>query len=75
MDYIKLYNFFGFMVIIDFEKVFDFLSWNFFFKILEKFNFGEFFIRWICFFYINIFSCIMNNGVVIFFFLIGRGVR
>ena len=41
MDYTKLYNLSGLMVTTDFEKVFDSLSWNFLFKTLEKFNFGE----------------------------------
>ena len=39
------------MVTIDFEKT------------LEKFNFGESFIKWVRLFYTNISSCIMNNGV------------
>ena len=42
MDYTKLYNLPGLTVTIDFEKAFDSLSWNFLFKTLEKFNFGEF---------------------------------
>ena len=75
MDYTKLYNLPGLMVTIDFEKAFDSLSWNFLFKTLEKFNFGESFIRWIRLFYTNISSCIMNNGVATPLFSIGRGVR
>ena len=60
---------------IDFEKAFDSLSWKFLFKTLEKFNFGESFIIWTRLFYINISSCIMNNGVATPPFSIGRGVR
>ena len=39
MDYTKLRNLPGLMVTIDFEKAFDSLSWDFLFKVLEKFNF------------------------------------
>ena len=75
MDYTKLYNLPGLMVTIDFEKAFDSLSWNFLFKTLEKFNFGESFIKWIHLFYTNISNCIMNNGVATPLFSIGRGFR
>ena len=75
MDYTKLYNLPGLMVTIDFEKAFDSLSWNFLFKTLEKFNFGESFIKWIRLLYTNISSCIMNNGVATPLFSIRRGVR
>ena len=75
MDYTKLHNLPGLMVTIDFEKVFDSLSWNFLFKTLEKFNFGESFIKWVRLFYTNISSCIMNNGVATPLFSVGRGVR
>ena len=51
MDYRKLYNLPSLMMTIDFEKEFDSLSWNFLFKTLERFNFGESFIKWIRLFY------------------------
>ena len=63
------------MAATDFEKAFDSLSWNFLFKSMETFNFGEFFIKWICLLYTNISSCIMNNGVATPLFSIRRGVR
>ena len=63
------------MVTTDFESAFDSLSRNFVFKTLEKFNFGESFIKWIHLFYTNISSCIMNNGVATPLFSIKRGVR
>ena len=55
-DYTKLYNLRGLMVTIDFEKVFDSLSWNFLFRTLENFNFGESFVEWVRLFYTNISS-------------------
>jgi len=63
MDYTKLYNLPYLMVTIDFEEAFYSFSWNFRFKTLEKFNFGESFIKWVCLFYTNTSSCITNNGV------------
>ena len=75
MAYTKLHNLPGLMVTTDFEKAFDSLSWNFLFKSLEKFNFGESFMKWIRLLYTNISSCIMNNGVATPLFSIRRGVR
>ena len=50
------------MTAIDFEKAFHFLNWNFLFKSLEFFGFGESFLGWIKTFYKNISSCVINNG-------------
>lgn len=74
MEYIKLQNILGFMIIFDFKKVFDFLSWNYLFYILKVFNFGDFFLYWIRVFYLDILSCIMNNGFVFDIFEVNRGV-
>ena len=75
MDYTKLSNLPGLMVTINFEKAFDSLSWNFLFKVLEKFNFGQSFIKWVRIFYTNISSCIVNNGIATPLFSVGRGDR
>ena len=56
MDYTKLRNLPGLIATINFEKAFDSLSWSFLFKILEKFNFGQSFIKWVRIFYTNISS-------------------
>ena len=63
------------MVVIDFEKAFDSLSWNFLTKTLKSFNFGESFTKWVTVFYSNISSCITNNGFSIPLFKVERGVR
>ena len=65
----------SYFLFVDFEKAFDFLEWNFIVKSLEKFNFGQDFIKWIQTFYNNISSCIINNGHTCQYFQIGRGVR
>ena len=60
---------------IDFEKAFDFLEWNYLFKVLELMNFGTMFQNCIHTFYSNITSCVINNGFASDFFLLQRGVR
>ena len=54
----------GILLLVDFEKAFDSISWNFLFSTLRYFNFGENFIEWINIIYKDIFSCIINNGNV-----------
>ena len=65
----------GILLMIDFEKAFDTLEWNFIFKTLKAMNFGPSLITWIQTFYTNIESCILSNGHASPFFNIGRGVR
>lgn len=42
--------------------MFDLVEWNFLIKLLEKFNFGNNFIKWIKILYINLNFYIKNNG-------------
>ena len=65
----------GLLLFIDFEKAFDTIEWSFLKKALEKFNFGQGFLRWIQILYNNISSCIMNNGSTCQYFSLERGVR
>ena len=37
----------GLLLIIDFEKAFDSISWDFINKVLKFFNFGESIIKWV----------------------------
>ena len=37
----------GLLILIDFQKVFDTLEWDFLFKCLHCFNFGQDFIHWV----------------------------
>ena len=47
-------NITGYLLIIDFEKAFDPISWDFISKVLKYFNFGESIIKWVSVFYKNI---------------------
>ena len=75
MEYTKIKNTSGILLQIDFEKAFDSIEWNFLIKALEKFNFGESFIKWVKVIYTNISSCIINNGICTPYFKVSRSVR
>ena len=62
MEYTKIQQLSGLMVVFDFEKAFDSLRWSFLLRALQSFNFGESFIRWVTVLYCNISSCVLNHG-------------
>ena len=64
----------GLLVLIDFEKAFDTVEWDFLFKTLKVLNFGPSFISWIRLLYTNITSCTMNNGHLSRNFGLSRGI-
>ena len=47
IEYFETSNKSGILFFADFQKAFDSLDWNFMYKTLEFFNFGQSFIRWI----------------------------
>ena len=65
----------GIMVMIDFEKSFDTLSWSFFYKTLDYFNFGPVFKHYIKLLYSSPECSVTNNGFHSGFFSISRGIR
>ena len=75
MEYTKTMNIPGILLLIDFEKAFDSLEWNFMFKCLEIFGFSHSLVRWVETFYSNVSSCIINNGSFSVNFELSRGVR
>ena len=75
IEYSIIYKKTGILLLIDFEKAFDTISWKFLYKVLKKFNFGPSFIEWINIFYKRIFSCVLNNGYASENFNITRGIR
>jgi len=63
------------LVSIDFQKAFDSMEWEFVYKSMQHFGFPLKFIRWIKVMYIDINSCIVNNGNISQLFKPSRGVR
>ena len=65
----------GMILLIDFEKAFDTVSWKFIDKVLGIFNFGDSFKKWIHTFYKDSQSCVIQNGHMSSYFNLGRGCR
>ena len=65
----------GLILLIDFEKAFDSLSWDYIHETLTKFNFGENFKKWITMFQQHSNSRIILNGHLSDPFNLHRGCR
>ena len=65
----------GLLLLIDFEKAFDTVSWNFIQKTLTYFNFGPDIHKWVKLFYNNSTSAINQGGNLSETFNIQRGCR
>ena len=68
-------NITGLLLLLDFEKAFDTIDWEFLVKTLENYNFGESLIQWVKLFTTNIKSSIIMNGHMSQEFDIERGCR
>ena len=75
MHYTEIIQVPGLLMLIDFEKAFDTVSWNFIQDALHFFNFGDSIKSWIYTFYNDIKSCVIQNGVVSDYFYPERGCR
>lgn len=75
IDFCKEHNHPAMLILVDFEKAFDRLEWDFIFKSLMYFNFNQYFIHWIRTLYSNSTTCVHNNGFSSAYFPISRGVR
>ena len=60
MNYTEENSIPGLLLLIDFEKAFDSLSWQFILKALKFLNFGHSLIRWVDIFYKNITSAVSH---------------
>ena len=65
----------GIILTLDFEKAFDSLEWNYLYKVLKFFNFGDTFIKWVNLLYTQPMACIKNNGYMSEKVYISRGIR
>ena len=75
IEYTKLNQISGMMVLVDFEKAFDSISWSFLFESLKAFDFGNNFMKWIEVIYNKPECCVTNNGFSSNFFEISQGIR
>ena len=55
-------NISGLLMLLDFEKAFDSIEWQFIEKTMAFFNFGQSIIKWFKILYNDISSCVQNNG-------------
>ena len=75
MNYTEKNKCSGMILLVDFEKAFDSVSWSFIQKVLQFFNFGPSIQSWVYTFYNNISSCVQVNGHISEWFQIKRGCR
>jgi hypothetical protein len=71
----KNYNIPGFLLLLDYEKAFDTISWKFLNHALESYGFGDKFRGYVKILYKNINSVILNNGYMSESFTLSRGIR
>ena len=65
----------GIMICLDFKKAFDSLNWEFMIKVLEKVNFGEYFINWVKILYKKPKIVVKNNGYLSETIELQKGIR
>ena len=75
ISHVEYQNKSGMLLLLDFEKAFDSVSWNYIHKVLVFFNFGEYFVSLVKIILTNIKLCVIQHGVFSEFFTIGRGCR
>ena len=75
MQFVEENNIPGLLLLIDFEKAFDSLSWSFMQEVLNYFNFGPSIIQWILTFYENTQVTINQGGNLSSFFRTERGCK
>ncbi len=74
-EHCENFNIPGILLCLDFEKAFDSVEWNFMISVLEKFNFGQGFIKWVKILYNKPVIGIKNNGWISADISLSRGVR
>ena len=63
------------ILMLDMEKTFDRVEWNWLFRVMKRFNFGDRFISWLQTLYSNAKCSILTNGFQSEYFHISRGIR
>ena len=75
MQFVEEKNIPGLLLLIDFEKAYDSLSWSFMKNVLKSFNFGPSIIKWISTFYNKTQVAINQGGNLSSFFYTERGCK
>ena len=75
MHHLEFNNLPGQLMLVDFQKVFDSVSWTFIMTILKHFNFGDSFQKWVAVFNNNIKAYVLQSGFLSESFSIERGCR
>ena len=75
MQYTEEENIPGLLLLIDFEKAFDSISWSFIQKSLQFFKFGNSIQKWVKLFYTNITAAVNQGGHISETFFLHRGCR
>ena len=75
MEYLETKNQEGMLLLLDFEKAFDSIEWDYLNNLLKSYGFGPQFIQWFNVLYKNACSCVLNNGNFSEFFKLGRSCR
>ena len=75
MQFVDEKNIPGLLLLIDFEKAYDSLSWSFMKNVLKSFNFGASIIKWISTFYNKTQVAINQGGNLSSFFYTERGSK
>ena len=70
-----IFNKEGFLVTMDIEKAFDSLDHTFLISVLQKFGFGNNFVKWIETLISKQESCVINVGNITQYFHLERGAR
>ena len=65
----------GLLMLIDFQKAFDSVSWKFLYTILPLFGFKQDFCKWIKILNTNVKAAVLQSGILSDFFDIQRGCR
>jgi exonuclease III len=68
MNYAEKNKLPGLLMLIDFEKAFDSISWKFLIKALKKYNIGDDFIKWVNLLNKDIFASVIQMGYLSKFF-------
>ena len=75
LHYTEKENIPGQIMLVDFEKAFDSVSWTFLYPVLEILNFGTNFKKWVKLFNTNIVALVSQCGFLSNPFPIERGCR